>query len=439
MRKTTIVFILLLWFWSCATYQPLKPDFYLESLPQTVVTTLSLDERIATEEAWKNLREGRENKAQKILSRLDYKSPGYYVGYGYTYFALSKYQEAEESFKAALYYYPDMPLIHLGLVQLYQKTGRENLAFAEYREVLKRRPDHTWAKQGYNALKAKKTEEALEEGKGFLSQGNRERSKESFLKALYYSPDSTEAHLTLAKIYKAENNLQNAILHFEAAYSHESENPDILEDYGEALFQAEKFTKSLEVYEELLELQPGDEEIQSRIEALRNRLGIIELSSQYHNIPTREAISKEEVAALIAVKFKGILGDTKSKPPIIIDISTSWASKFILEITSLGIMDVYPSHTFQPQKIVTRAEMAEILIRLINLLKARGSRLIQQFPPEKIQISDISPDNYYHHPITQIVSYQIMDLSYDKSFLPDQPVSGQKALKILDIILNLIK
>jgi len=370
---------------------------------------------------------------------LNYRSPGYYVGYGYAFFILGKYQEAEESFKAALNYNPHMPLIHLGLAQLYQKTGRENLAFAEYREVLKRQPDHNWTKQEYNALKMKKTEGALEEGRFFLSQGNRERSKESFLKALYYSPDSTEAHLILARIYKGENNLQNALLHLKASSSSKLNDPEILKDYAETLLKAEQYTKSLDVYEQLLELQPRNKEIQSRIEDLRSRLGIIELPSQYHNIPAREAISKEEVAALLAVKFKGEVGKTRSKPPIIIDISTSWASKFIIEMTSLGIMDVYPDHSFQPQKIVTRAEMAETILRLINLLKAKGYRLIQQFSPERIQISDVPPDNYYYHPITQIVSYQVMDLSYDRTFLPEQPLSGQKAIKILDILLNLIK
>jgi len=438
-KKILSASLLFLWLWSCATYQPPRPSIYLESLPQTIVTELSLDERIVVEEAWKNLREGRANKAQKILTRLGDKSPSYHVGLGFAYFLLSNYQASEESFKTALNYYPDMTLIYLGLAQLYQKTGRENLAFAEYREVLKIKPDHSWAQLEYKSLKAKKTEETLEQGKDFLSQGNTEKSKQTFLKALYYSPDSIEAHLALVEIYKAENKLQNALIHLEAASSIEPKNPETLKDYAESLFQAERHTKSLEVYKQLLELEPENQQIQSRINNLKNRLGIFELPNQYNNIPFKEAISREEIASLLTVKFKGIVDEIKAKPPIIIDISTSWASKFILNITSLGILDVYSNHTFQPKKIVTRAEMTEILLRLIKLLKKKGYSFIQQFPPEKIQISDVSPDNYYHHPIIQIVSYQIMELFPGKTFRPEQPVSGHKAIKILDIILNLIK
>jgi len=438
-KKILSSFLLLVWVWSCVSYQPVKPSLYIEDLPQTVVTELTLDDRINTEEAWKKLRQDNGAKAQKILNRLGVESPAYYVGLGYAFFLLGEYQASEEKFKIALNYYPGMILIHLGLAQLYQKTGRENSAFAEYREVLKKDPEHSWAKKEYEALKTKKTEEALTEGLYFLDRGNQERSKEAFLRALYYSPDSTKAHLALAKIYKEEDQLQNALVHLKAASSNEKKNPEILKDYAEILLLTEQYAKSLDIYEQLLEMQPDNQDIQSRIENLKNRLGIFELPSQYHNIAYKEAISREEMAALLAVKFKETFEATKSKPPIIIDISTSWASKFILTTTSFSILEIYPNHTFQPQKIITRAEMTEILLRLINLLKEKGHPLIQQFPPDIIQISDVSPDNYYHDPITQIISYQIMDLDAERAFRPEQPVSGQEAIKTLDIILSLIK
>jgi Tfp pilus assembly protein PilF len=421
------------------TYQPIKPTLYVEDLPQTIVTELSLDERIITNEAWKNLRKDNGSKAQKILSRLGAESPAYHVGLGYAFLLLGDFQASEENFKAALNYYPGMALIHLGLAQLYQDTGRENSAFAEYREVLKKNPEHSWAKREYEALKRKKTEEALDEGLEFLARGYRERSKEAFLRVLYYSPDSAKAHLALAGIYKEEDQLQNALVHLKAASANETKNPEILNEYAETLLLTEQYARSLEVYEQLLEMQPDNQDIQSRIENLKNRLGIFELPSQYHNIPFKEATSREEMTALLAVKFKGIFEETEAKPPIIIDISTSWASKFILTTTSLGIMEIYPNHTFQPQKIITRAEMAEILLRLINLLKKKGYPLIQQFPPEIIRISDVSPDNYYYNPITQIISYQIMDLDAERAFRPEHPVSGQEVIKILDIILSLIE
>lgn len=439
LKKTCLPLLLLLGFWACATFVPPPPVLYLENPPASLVAELSLDERIAIEEAWNYLRRGKANKAEKIFIRLGSQSFFYNVGLGYSTLLLSDFWAAEGYFKEALIDDPDLILAHAGLAQVYQKTGREELAFNEYAEVLKREPENDWANKEFELLRTKKTEECLAEAKMYLEQGNTEKSKEAYLKALHYFPKSQEAHLALARIYKKDNNLPNALLHLKAAFSHEPKNSDVLKNYADTLFEAGQYARSLDFYERLLELNPQNKLIKDRVEDLKNRLGIIELPSQYNLIPTSTAITKEEAAALIGIKFKEFLDELPSKPPVIIDISTSWASKFIIKAAALEIMDVYSNHTFQPKKMVTKAEMAEILLRLIQHLKKKGYKIIQQIPMEKIQILDVAPDNYYFQPIAQILSYQIMDLSQDRTFQPEAGFSGQEATKALNILLGLIK
>jgi Tfp pilus assembly protein PilF len=412
---------------------------YIDNLPQSIVTGLSLDERIAIEEAWRSLKQGKGSRARKTLMRLDEQSPFYYVGMGYAYFMMNDIALSEDFFKAAQRYSPEMTIVHLGLGQIYQRTGRDELAFAEYREIIKNDPDHIWVRAQYENIKRQKTQESLDAGKAYLDAGDTESSKEAFLRALYYSPESVQAHLDLADIFQQENNLENALVHLEAASTNDPENIDILKRYGDILFLSNENKRSLEVYEILSGKEPDNQEYQQRVEILKNRLGIFELPSQYNAIITSEAVSKEEVAALLAVKFKDVLQETEKDPPIIIDIATSWADNYILQMTSLGLLEIYPNHTFRPKKIITRAEMAEILMRLVDHLQDLGYRFLQQIPPESIQISDVSPDNYYYQPIIQIVSYDIMSLSPDKTFEPDLPVSGQDSIKLLDIILGQIR
>jgi Tfp pilus assembly protein PilF len=424
---------------ACATYQPPPPSLYIDNLPQSIVTELSLDERIVIEEAWRSLKEGKGSKARKALMRLDEQSPFYYVGMGYAYFMMNDMALAEDFFKAAQRYSPDMDIVHLGLGQIYHKTGRDDLAFAEFREIIKTSPDHIWVKAQYENIKNQKTQESLDTGKAYLDTGNNESSKESFLRALYYSPESTQAHLALADIFLQEDNLDNAIVHLEASCTNDPENIDILRKYGDVLFLANENKRSLDIYEKLLMGESENQEYQQRVEILKNRLGIFELPSQYNAIISAEAVSKEEVAALLAVKFKDVMEETNKKPPIIIDIATSWADDYILQMTSIGLLDIYPNHTFRPKKIINRSEMAEILLRLVNYLVERGFRFIQQIPPENIQISDVSVDNFYYQPIILILSYDIMSLSLDKTFKPDTPVSGPESIKLFDIILGQIR
>lgn len=440
-KKSSIIILLTLIFWSCATLPPLPPPplLHIENLPPSIEGVLSLEERILTEDAWDLLRKGKGDKAEKIISRLGTKSPVYNIGLGYANYLLNRLKIAEEFFKKALETYPDEAVIHTGLAQIFQKTGREDQAFSEFREILKLEPEHPWAKNQYNSLKTRKTEEVLTEAAAALAAGDKEKSKETYLKALYFSPKSTQAHLALAEIYRKENEFQNALIHLKAATSNEPENLEISKNYAETLYQAQQYTRSLEIYEKLSKFDPENTEFRDRIKSLHNKLGIFELPSQYESIASSEAITHEETAALLGVKLKGIMEEVTSKPPIIIDIATSWASKFILQMTFLGILDIYPNHTFQPKKIVIRAEMADILLRLIRYLEKKEYKFIHQIPPDRIQISDISKQNYYYQPIIQSISYGIMDLYPDRTFKPDIPVSGQEFIRVLDIILALIK
>ncbi len=431
--------VVILTLWSCVSVPPPPPSFHIENLPPSLDAGLSLEERIAIDEAWTSLKEGRGDKAQKIFSRLDSRSPAAAVGLGYAYFLNNDLQAAEESFKRAIESSPEIPAARIGLAQLYLKTGQNEKALVELREVIKNDPEHPWAKKEYEDLRSRITEELSAQAEADLQQGLIEKSKGAYLKALFYDPESVSANLALAAIYKKENNLSSSLVHLKAASENAPKNKQILKDYAATLLQAGQAGRSLEAYERLLEQDPNSKEVLGRIEELKNKLGIYELPSQYNSIPAAEAISREDIAALIVVKFKEVLAGTTANPPIIVDITTSWASNFILKATALGILDVYDNHTFLSRKMVTRAEMAEILMRLVNFLKQKGTRFIQQFEPDKIQIADVSPDNYYFQPITQVIAYEIMNLNAQKLFRPEEGLSGQEAVGILDILLALIK
>jgi len=439
-KKAIPVYIVLIFLcWSCSTYSPPSPTLYIEQLPQSVIGEMSLEERILTEKAWTNLVQGDGDRAQKTFIKMGQESPLYYAGLGYALFLLDDIQKAEDFFKAALLSYPDLVLIHVGLAQLYQKTGREDSAFTELRNIIKLDPEHPWAKSRYETIKSQNITSAFREASEYESVGETEKSKAAFLKVLFYSPSSVEAHFSLAKIYQEENNPQSALVHLKAASTFDPENSEILNLYGDVLFTIQDHKNSLEIYEKLSLKEPDNLQIINRIEIIKSRLGIFELPSQYSNIPNSEAVTREDLAAVIGVKFKDVLEDPEQQPPIIVDIATSWAAKFILKMTTLGLIDVYPNHEFLPKKIMHRGELAEILVRLIMHLDEKGHKFIQQIPLDRIQIADVTSSNYYYQPILTIISYDIMNLFSDKTFRPETPITGRETIGIFDIILALIE
>jgi len=438
-KKLSVLGLLAMGLAACATVAPPPPSLYIESPTPAYSAELSLDDRLTVEQAWDYLRQGRTDKAEKVLLRLDPGNPFYYAGFGYTAFLNGNLSIAEQYFLRSAQEYPDMPIPHLGLGQIYRKVGQTDSAYNEYLEVLKRNPENPWAKKEAEAIRLEKTETLMSEARDFASLGNAAKSRESYLKALEYSPKLQEAHLALARIYLKEKNFQSALFHLKTADANEPKTKAILQDYADALFQAGQLSRSLDTYQRLLGIDPQNKLAQERAETIKNRLGVVDLPSQYHNIPSLEAVTKEDVSALIGVKFKNVLDETPPKLPVIVDITTSWAFQHIVRVASYEIMEVFSNRTFQPRKTVTRAEMADILVRLVALLKKRGYKIIEQVPIDRVRIADVPREHFYFQPIAQVIAYQLMDLAPDRTFKPELPMPGREAIKALDLLLGLIK
>jgi len=143
-----MLFILILFLWSCASVQPPPPNLTIAELPAGQTAGLNLDDRIILEDAWNYLRMGDSKRAARLLNKLGPSNPFYYSGMGYVAYIQNDLPQAEEAFKMALRIDADSILGHLGLSQVYRDSGRQDLAFSEYREVLKKDPDHPWVSPG---------------------------------------------------------------------------------------------------------------------------------------------------------------------------------------------------------------------------------------------------------------------------------------------------
>ncbi len=437
MKKLSALAVIVLGLAGCVTVAPPNAWLYIEPLTPSYSANLSLDERLAVEDAWTYLKRGNTDKAQKALLKLDPKNPFYSTGFGYLAFLKNELPDAEAFFLSAVQDFPDFPLPYLALGELYQVTGKADLAYVNFLEVLKREPDNAYAGKEAEAIRGLKTEEYLTEAKNFASLGDITKSKEAYLKTLEYSPKLQEAHLALARLYLKEKNYQNAVFHLRTASGNDPKNKALLAEYADTVYLAGQLSRSLDAYTKLLELDPQNKTARDRGEAIKAKLGVVDLPSQYNEIASLPAVTREDVAALIGVKFKDILDEPASRTPVIVDITTSWALQHIVKVASYDIMGLNTNRTFEPRKPVTRADMAETLVRLVSFLKKRGIRIIEQIPAGRIKIADVPEEHFLHPPIVQAISYQLMDLFPDRTFKPDQIVSGKEAIKILDILFGL--
>ncbi len=424
---------------ACLTTPVIPPTIHIEPPSPSATASLTLDERIAVQEAWDYMRQGRTDKAQKSLARLKPGHPFALAGLGYIALINDNPASAEDYLVRALDIQHDLISAYIGLGQTYQKTGQIDQSYKFFLEALKWDPENSFAKQETERIGAAKTAEAMAAAQAAAQAGQIDQSKEAYLRALEYSPKLPEAHLALARIYIKQKDFQQALFHLKTASSNDPQNPALLQEYAEGLFQAGEMSRSLDAYQQAAAAAPQDKVIKDRVEQIKNRLGVVDLPDQFNAIASSEAVTKEDVAALIGVQLRDALGDLNPKAPVIVDITTSWAQRYIVKAAALNVMEVYSNHTFQPKKNMNRAELAETLVRLIDLLKKNGANIVPQIPVDRIRIADVPPEHFYYQPIVQSLAYQLMDLAPDRTFRPEQPVAGKEAIKVFDLLAGLVK
>ncbi len=438
-KKALVIGAVLFGAWSCAIVPPSAPAFHVEDVPQAVAGRLDLDQRIAADEAWADLKANRPVQAQKVIGRMGIGSSVYAAGLGYVHLLLGDTASAEHDFKEALRTSPDMTPAYAGLAQIYESRGDSENALAQYREILKTEPDNRWAKPRFESLRNGLVDKLSSEAKAAQSAGNLEEAKKAYLRVLFYDPQSAQANIELARIYEKEKNVSGALRHLKSALESQPKNKALLREYADMLFDAGELGPSLDAYESLAELDPQNKAVGQRIDDLKNKLGVYDVPSQYKSIADEEAVTREDLAALIAVKFTDVFSVPGRRTEIMVDIASSWAQKFIIKVVSLDVMSAYDNHTFQPKKIINRAEVAEAVDRLIDFLKGRGSKIVPLVETRRIKIDDVAPDNVYYQPILHVVAYQVMDLTPQKMFEPERTVSGKEAARVLDLVLRLAK
>jgi tetratricopeptide (TPR) repeat protein len=439
MKKTAVVAMITLAGAACVTVTPLAPGLYIESPTPSISAAISLDERIAVADAWTSLRQGRVDKARKILLALPATDPFRSAGLAYAAYVVNDLAEAEAGFIEAAANFPDLPLAYMGLAQIYQASNQTDLAYRNFLEVLKRDPENARARENAEAIGQQKTREYMTEAESYASIGNRERGKEAYLKALEFSPKLQGAHLGLARLYVQDKDYPDALFHLQSAVQSDPKDALALADYAETLFLAGQMSKSLDATTRLLELEPANKAAQARATTIRTKLGAVELPSQYGAIPSLSAVTREDMAALIAVKFKDPFDAAPPRTPVIVDISTSWALRDIVKVAGFDIMEVNSNRTFDPQKMVSRADLADVLVRLVSALRKRGFRIVEQIPVDRIRVADVAADHFSFPAISQAIAFQLLDLDPDRTFHPERAVPGAEAIRALDLLAGLIK
>lgn len=129
-------------------------------------------------------------------------------------------------------------------------------------------------------------------------------------------------------------------------------------------------------------------------------------------------IKRSEMAALLARLYEGNLGPSSASHSDLTD--AHWAYKDIMKVGQAGLMKGMPNGTFQPDRMITRAEMASIVSVWLNLPAASAKSM---------------PDTKGHwakQAIEKVVAAGLMTGYPDGSFKPDRGLTRAETVSILN-------
>ncbi|RUT30520.1 hypothetical protein EJP77_11840 [Paenibacillus zeisoli] len=158
-------------------------------------------------------------------------------------------------------------------------------------------------------------------------------------------------------------------------------------------------------------------------------LASVNLQSSYMNGYTDSTfkpdakITRAEIAAILA---RVISNRDQTENRTYRDVKTTyWAKDAVIKVTSMGLMQGYANGTFDPDRPVTRAEMAKIVSLLISTDVEAGAGF-----------ADTS-GHWAEAAIQKVQAAGMMKGYPDHSFRPDQSLTRAEAVVIMNKVLNL--
>ncbi len=386
-------------------------------------------DKAALQLAWREVQAGDTNAAVKRYDKLLRRYPdsaAVRTGLGYARLRAGQVPAAEQAFRATLERYPQnvAALVGQGVVEV--RRAELEAAVDLYRRAAAVAPDDAVVRKQLAALKLQVTDRRMAEAEAALERGDSEAAARAYTAALEAAPELTGVRLALAQVLAGRDDRNSAIAVLEADLSGERQ---VLLELGRLLGEEQEYARALEVYTRMLAHGPGDEEARAGQRRAREGLESLAMPLEYRAIADAARVTRADLAALLAVRVQALRRAGAGEPRVAVDITGSWARDQVARVLALGLMDVYPNHTFQPGAIVRRVDLARAAARTLDVLRWPAAAAA---PP-----TDMSRAHLDFAVVERVLAAGLMGLTPGGAFEPWRPVTGREATDVVDAVARL--
>ena len=398
--------------------------------PTPAAGELSRDEADVLQRAWADVMTGDVVSARHRLERLRRAQPprpSVATVLAFAELRAGRVEEAERGFADVLARAASSVPALVGAGSTAAHKGDPDAALGYYKQAAAVSPGDPLVRRRLGALNLQVTERHLGRAQAALAASDVAAGIGEYRLALDAAPEVTGIRLDLAALLQKAGDTGAAISVLAADPSGERQ---VKLRLAALLADSGQLEQAIALYRGLLARDPGDDAARAGEAVARERLETSLMPEEYRQIASATQMTRADLAALLVVRVKALRRVAPGEPQVAVDLSRSWAREQILSALTLGVMDVYPNHTFQPGAIVRRIDLARAAGRILDRLG--WPRAAAPSP------ADMPRSHLDYDAVQQVLGAGLMALTPAGAFEPWRPVSGPEAKEVVDALARLV-
>jgi len=404
------------------------PEFVYPAPPAGMAGRVPLERHLT---GWNALQSGDLRTADRSFAAAVKEAPGFYpaeAGLGYVALARKDARAALAHFDRALA--PDATYAPAlaGRGEALLSLGNREQALASFQAAVSADPSLTALGSRIEVLRFREVQEEVAAARKASEAGRLPEARAAYERALARSPQSPFLYRELSAVDRREGNMAAALEHAQKASALEPNDPRNLIAIAETYEAQGEMAKAIDVYGAAVALEPNPA-IDARIDALAETIAFAAMPPEYRSIETAPSVTRAQLAALVGVRLDALLKRApRGNAAIISDTRGNWAAPWILSVTRAGIMDAYPNHTFQPNAVVRRGDLAMAASRVLSLIAAEKPAAAAAWRSARRRFPDLSQGHLSYPAASLAVQAGVMTTLEDGSFQLSRPVTGAEAV-----------
>ena len=352
------------------------------------------------------------------------------TGHGYVALARRDFDRAVTAFDAALgaaqTYVPAL----VGRGQALLALRRESEALASFDAALKADPSLGDVRQRAEVLRFRGLQDVIEAARAAAKDGRNQDARLAYERAIAASPESAFLYRELAAVERRAGGVDQALAHLHRATELDPRDAMAFVQLAELLESRQDFAGAEAAYRQAVDLDPTPE-LEAKLAAVAKGAREAQLPPEYKVALTAAQITRGDLAALVGTRLESIVKAAPVRQLVVTDARGHWAAPWIAQVAAAGIIPPFENHTFQPNAVVRRGDLAVAVSRLLTLLASSDTTLRTRLA-QRPAIADMNRRHVQYAAASAAVASGVMPLLEGDRFQVGRPVSGSEALDVLD-------